>query len=62
MIRGQIFSTRKILPRFLVQVKGLALKTYYIAAMRPEEGANTNLDVAKIRIHNSEQHPFQVFT
>ena len=27
--------------------------------MRPEEGSNVNLDVAKIRIHNSVHHPFQ---
>ena len=25
---------------FLAQVKGLALMTYYVAAMRPEEGQN----------------------
>ena len=56
---GQIANTEFELS-FLAQLKGFALKTFYIAALRPEEGANQNLDVAKIKIHNSANHPFQV--
>lgn len=40
--QGQILNTEFELS-FLAQVKGLALQTYYIKALRPEEGANTSV-------------------
>lgn len=45
---------------FLAQVKGLALQSYFLKPLRPEEGENPDNDVAHIRIHNSAKHPFQV--
>ena len=57
---GQISNTEFELS-FLAQVKGFGLKTFYIVMLRPEEGKNDNMDVAKIKIHNSVNHPFQVF-
>ena len=56
---GQISNTEFELS-FLAQVKGFGLKTFYIVMLRPEEGKNDNMDVAKIKIHNSVNHPFQV--
>ena len=45
---------------FLAQLKGMALETYFIQQLRPEEGDNSDMDVAHIRIHHSNIHPFQV--
>ena len=45
---------------FLAQLKGMALETYYLQQLRPEEGNNPEMDVAHIKIHNSFKHPFQV--
>ena len=50
--QGQIVNNEFYLS-FLAQQKGLSLETYYIQALRPEEGDNTDMDVAHIRIHNS---------
>ena len=41
---------------------GLALQSYFIKIMRPEEGVNADMDHARIRVHNSAKHPFQVIT
>ena len=37
---GQVLNTEFYLS-FLAQVKGLALQTYFVKIMRPEEGVNT---------------------
>ena len=50
--QGQIVNNEFYLS-FLAQQKGLSLETYYVQALRPEEGDNTDMDVAHIRIHNS---------
>ena len=38
--QGQVLNTEFELS-FLGQVKGLALQTYYVKGLRPEEGVNT---------------------
>ncbi|TRY68325.1 hypothetical protein TCAL_04678 [Tigriopus californicus] len=57
--QGQILNSEYQLT-FLAQVKGLGLHSYYIQQLRQEDGRNTDMDVATIRIHNSAKHPFQV--
>ena len=57
--QGQILNNEYYLS-FLAQLKGMALETYYLQQLRPEEGNNPEMDVAHIKIHNSFKHPFQV--
>jgi alpha-mannosidase II len=57
--QGQILNNEFYFS-FLAQIKGMALETYHIQQLRPEEGDNPDLDVAHIRILNSAKHPFQV--
>ena len=57
--QGQILNNEFYFS-FLAQLKGMALETYYIQQLKPEEGDNPDMDVAHIRIHHSNNHPFQV--
>ena len=56
--QGQIENSEFYLS-FLAQTKGLALQSYFVKTLRPEEGVNTDMDNARIRVHNSAKHPFQ---
>ena len=59
--QGQIENSEFYLS-FLAQAKGLALQSYFVKIVRPEEGVNADMDNARIRIHNSAKHPFQAKT
>merc|ERR1712223_588618 len=59
--QGQILNNEFYFS-FLAQLKGMALETYFIQQLKPEEGNNPDLDVGHIRIHHSSVHPFQVTT
>ena len=54
--QGQILNNEYYFS-FLAQLKGMALETYFIQQLRPEEGDNSDMDVAHIRIHHSNMCP-----
>ena len=41
-------------------VPALGMETYFLKEMAGDEGANPDLDVAKIRIMNSKNQPYKV--
>ena len=45
---------------FLAEAAALGLNTYYIRQLRPEDGTNTDLTVAAVKLFNTNTEPFQV--
>ena len=56
---GEIQNTEYQLT-FLADVPALGLATFFIQAMRPEEGDNNENSVATIKLYNSGLQPYQV--